>query len=66
MMSTEIQLSSTDGLRIARACCTVEIAQEWASKSGADSLIELLVSAGLTVYGNDHRWAWPHRSRSKP
>src|SRR5262245_48958397 len=62
--STEFQLTSADGLRISctrwdsrsPVCGVVQIAHGMGEHIGryAD-LIEVLVSVGFTVYGNDHR-----------
>jgi alpha-beta hydrolase superfamily lysophospholipase len=62
--SAEFRITSTDGLRI--ACSrwehrgqmrgVVQIAHGMGEHIGRYiTLIEVLVSAGLTVYGNDHR-----------
>ena len=62
--STEFRFTSTDGLRIACARWdgrdpvrgVVQIAHGMGEHIGRYvGLIEVLISAGLTVYGNDHR-----------
>ena len=62
--SVEFRLTSSDGLRVAcarwdsrgRARGVVQIAHGLGEHIGRYAeLIEFLVSAGLTVYGNDHR-----------
>jgi len=68
--STEFRLTSTDGMRVACARWdgrvpvrgVVQIAHGMGEHIGRYvGLIEVLVGAGLTVYGNDHRGAEDRR-----